>query len=494
MRLDESQPLDEALLEEYSDRWDFHIDTETLAAFEGEFQTQNELLKRLEEFDDDSSPKREYRWVDDEEDPLAGFLTVCEVSETDTGPLADLELAIKDNIAVAGVPMTCGSTIMESFHPRRDATVVSRLLDAGATITGKANMDEFAFGGDTSTMAFRLARNPRNPEHQPGGSSAGSGVAVANEDVDAALGSDTGGSVRFPAAWCGVVGVKPTRGLVSLDGFIQFSKTLDTIGPLARDTLTVAKVLKAMAGKDPADEQTHDATVGTYVESVERGRHEDLSDVTIGVPEELMGKHEALDANARAAIDQLEDEGADIVSVTIPNYEYVVPAWLAIGMTEMTAYMRASGQNYWLDSQARPSLVAALNKSLQVRGDELGDTVRSSLLYGEYLNDSLGDQYYALGTRVRRAVTEDVASLFEDVQVLASTGVPMLPPKWGEEITDLFSAMSNTCPFNLTGHPAMVLPSGTVDGLPSSLQFVAPHFDEETLFRVGAKYEAVSGD
>jgi amidase/aspartyl-tRNA(Asn)/glutamyl-tRNA(Gln) amidotransferase subunit A len=214
MRINKAGDLDEETVQERAAEYSFDLDEGTLEAFTREFEEQNEMLAALETFGDDEPPKRNYRWVDDAEDPLGAFITRTDISTDATGILDGIDIAVKDNIAVAGVPMTCGSKILESYHPRRDATVISRLLDAGATIAGKANMDEFAFGGNKSTMAYRLARNPRNPEHQPGGSSSGSAVAVANEQVDAALGSDTGGSVRFPAAWCGVVGVKPTRGLV----------------------------------------------------------------------------------------------------------------------------------------------------------------------------------------------------------------------------------------------------------------------------------------
>lgn len=495
MRTDEAADPDEGTVQERAAAYSFDLDEGTLEAFAREFEEQNEMLAALETFGDDEPPKRDYRWADDDEDPLGAFITRTDISTDATGMLDGIDIAVKDNIAVAGVPMTCGSKVLESYHPRRDATVVSRLLDTGATIAGKANMDEFAFGGDKSTMAYRLARNPRNPEHQPGGSSSGSGVAVANEQVDAALGSDTGGSVRFPAAWCGVVGVKPTRGLVSLDGFGQFSKTLDTIGPLARDTETAARVLQSVAGPDAADEQTRNATTGEYVDSVEAGREGDLSDLTIGVVEDLMGKNDAIDARSQAAIDTLEAYGADVVSVSIPSYEYVVPMWTAVGLTEIGAYMRSRGQNYWLDMAARPSFVAALDEGLRTNGEELGPTVKSTLLYADYLTSELGDEYYALATRARRKLTTEIAELFEEVDVLASTGVPELPPKWGEgEEMDVLAAMSNTAPFNLTGHPAASLPCGTVDGLPASLQLVAPRFDEETLFHVASAWETLSDD
>jgi len=495
MRIENAPIVDEQTVRNHAEAYTFGLDEETVAAFAQEFAGQNDLLTNLERYAENEAPVRDYHWATDDEDPLGGFLTKTNVSTTDEGPIAGLELAIKDNIAVAGVPMTCGSKVMESYVPTEDATVVSRLLDAGGTIVGKANMDEFAFGGDKSTLPYRLARNPRNPEHQPGGSSVGSGVAVANGDVDEALGTDTGGSVRFPASWCGVVGIKPTRGLVSLDGFGQFSKTLDTIGPLARETETAAKVLQAMAGSDPADEQTHSAIVGEYVKSVEAGRDTDLSDLTVGVVENLMGKHEDIDAHAWEAIDQLEAHGAEVVSIDIPSYEDVVPAWLGVGFTEIGAYMRARGQNYWLDMATRPSFVAALDEGLRTRAEELGPTVRSTLVYAEYLTSQLGDEYYALASRARRQLTAEVNELFEEVDVFASTGVPALAPKWGEgDELDVLTAMSNTAPFNLTGHPAACLPSGRVDGLPTSLQLVAPLFDEETLFRVASTWETISDE
>lgn len=207
-----------------------------------------------------------------------------------------------------------------------------------------------------------------------------------------------------------------------------------------------------------------------------------------------MGKAEAIDDHSRAAIEELEAHGATVTSVSIPSYDAALPAWLAVAFTEIGAYMRARGQNYWLDAGNRPSFVAALDAGLRERGAELGPTVRSTLLYADYLNTALGDEYYALATRARHALTEEVTALFDDVDVLASTGVPALPPEWGKgHELDVLTAMSNTSPFNLTGHPAASLPCGTVEELPVSLQLVAPKFEEERLFHVASAWEAIYG-
>jgi len=473
-------------IESYIESWDFELDEQLVSNLCSNFQEFDKLITELEDFRTGPGPERRYDWVRRTEDPYGAFLTRCDISEPESGPLSGVEIGVKDNIAVAGLPMTCGSTILDSFRPHTDATVVSRILDDGGSIEGKTNMDEFAFGGDESTMRFRLAHNPRVPSHRPGGSSSGSAIAVARRYVDAALGSDTSGSVRLPAAWCGVVGIKPTRGLVSHDGFVQFSKTLDEIGVLARDPETAARVLQSIGGEDPKDEQTQNASTKDYVSSVETTDIETLSGMTIGVLEELMGKFDGIDQKTQKIIDYLSENGAEIEFKSVQNYEYIIPAFITIAYSEMGAYMRARGQNYWLSSPERTPFVAALDKGLRERSDELGPTVRSSLLYAERLNADLNNEYYALALKAKNQITSEVEELFEDVDLLASSGVPMLPPRWNEEFTDIFTAMSNTVPFSLTGHPAITLPSGNIDGLPTSIQLVGPRFGEERLFNVAS--------
>jgi Asp-tRNA(Asn)/Glu-tRNA(Gln) amidotransferase A subunit family amidase len=361
---------------QYAERAQFSVTEEEADAFAEDFEAQDKMLTTLNDLSDCSPPSREYRDPDEDDDNLGAFLTWCNLKRTTEGCLNGMSIAVKDNIAVAGIPMTCGSPLLEDYVPPEDATVITRLLDAGARIVGKANMDEFAFGGDESTMRFRLARNPRNPEHQPGRSSSGSGVAVGDELVDAALGSDTAGSIRFPAAWSGIVGMKPTRGLVPHHGFVQFAKTLDNVGPLARSTKIVARILEVIAGGDSQDQYTTGVTVGKYVNAAERGASNSLEGLTIGLPEELFGHAPELDDVTQGALNNMKDAGAELRDVSIDGYQYAIPAWLAIAMTEVGAYFRANLTNYWLQGLSEPTLAAAFFEELSENKDEPGSFLR----------------------------------------------------------------------------------------------------------------------
>ncbi|MFB6207242.1 MAG: amidase [Haloglomus sp.] len=478
----------------YAERTRFSLSAEEADAFAEDFRAQDQMLSQLDAVPERSPPDREYWGPDEDEDPLGAFLTRCDLQPIADGPLSGMTIAVKDNIAVGGIPMTCGSPLLEDYVPAEDATVVTRLLDAGANIVGKANMDEFAFGNDESTMRFRLARNPRNPDHQPGSSSSGPGVAVGDGLVDGALGTDTGGSIRFPAAWSGVVGLKPTRGLVSHNGFVQYAKTLDNVGPMATSVRTVARILEAIAGPDPRDGYTAGASVGDYVDAAERGAEGSPEGLTIGLPEELFGHAPELDDVTRAALDRLEDSGAALRTVSIDEYEFAIPSWLAIGMTEVGAYFRANLTNYWVQDPTEPRRAAALFEALSEAEGEPGDIIRGARLYSEHLNDAYGDEYYARAQRARTLVATSVDEALADVNVLASTTVPMLAPEWGAEIGDVFAAVANTAPFNLTGHPAISVPCGEVDGLPVGLQFVGTRGDDGAVIEAAALWESMRRD
>ena len=451
-----------------------------------QFAAQIDALEPLTttELVPEPAPDREWTHPSEEDDPLGAFLARCRLGGD--GPLDDLKIGIKDNIAVAGVPMTCGSPLLEEYEPRTDATVVQRLLDAGAVIVGKTNMDEFAFGGDRSTMRLRLARNPHDPERQPGSSSAGSGVAVASGAADAALGSDTGGSVRFPAAWCGVVGVKPSRGLVSHHGFVQYAKTLDNVGVLAHDVPTARRVLAAIAGRDPRDERTsrRNSTEENLTEAAV-----ELDEIRIGLPEELFGNALDLDSVVENRLAELTDAGATLQSVGIENYDFWLPAWLGLGVTELSRYLDADGTNTWALDPGSPDLVEAMHRVTE-SADDLGHPVVSTWALGRYLSDSVGDALYARAHEARRRLADGIDAALADVDVLAATTVPMLPPKWGEGIDDVFGALSNTGPFNVAGHPAVSIPVGSIDGLPVCCQFVTRRGDDATALAIAEAVEA----
>jgi Asp-tRNA(Asn)/Glu-tRNA(Gln) amidotransferase A subunit family amidase len=485
-----SQPPTAEDVQAYADDVGLMVGEEAAALAE-QFAAQDDLLEPLERFADGDPPARRYWSPDEDDDPYGAFLTRCDIGDGD-GPLDGMRVAIKDNVAVAGVPMTCGAPLLEEYVPPADATVVERLLDAGGRIVGKANMDEFAFGGSRDTMRFRLARNPNAPDRQPGSSSAGSGVAVTTGDADVAVGSDTGGSIRFPAAWCGVVGLKPTRGLVSHHGFVQYAKTLDNVGLLASETDQIAEALQAIAGTDRRDERTRTATVGDYAAAVEQGHTADPSDLTIGKITDMDGNAPDLDAVTDAALDELADAGATVREVSIPDYEVWLPAWLGLAMTEIGSYLDSRASTQWTLATGDPALSVALHDRLPDQSDELGSTVVSAWLYRQHLQKRYGDRYYALAHRARQALTDGVDEALDGIDVLASTTVPMLPPTWDEAVEDVFGALANTGPFNVSGHPAVSVPAGTVDGLPVGIQFVGATFDEASVLRTAAHWESIN--
>lgn len=469
------------------------LDDEQHDAVDEQLQFLRSLFSRLDGVHEVSPAERDYWQPTEDDDPLGAFLTRCDVKPTGSGVLDGLTVAVKDNMAVSGIPMTVGSPLLEEYIPREDATVVRHLLAEGATVVGKTNMDEFASGGDRSSMRFRLARNPVETGHMPGGSSSGSVVAVADGEVDVALGSDGGGSIRAPAAWCGVVGVKPTRGLVSHFGCFQYAKNLDNHGPIARTTELAAKALQAIAGEDIRDRRTYGVETDDYVAAQQRGYSEEPATLTIGLPEELFGIAPELDELVYGATERLTEDGADVREVSIDSYDLAIPAWMALGVTEMGAYFRSNANNYWSLSLTDPSLSEALSRAMDEEIEELGEGIANTLVAAESLRSEVGNPHYSRAHHARRLVTEGVDSALEDVDVLASVTMPILAPEWGENVyaDGLEDVLAASAPFNLTGHPAMSVPCGTVDGLPVGMQFVASRFDERAMFKAAAHWESI---
>jgi len=483
-------------IEEYARRARLDPDRFDPEAQAAAMAAQDDLVSRLDDLETPTAPDRTFWDPNEDDDPHAAFLSRCDIQRTADGVLSGLTIAVKDNVAVAGLPMTAGSPLFADHVPAEDATVVDRLLDTGGRIVGKANMDEFAFGGDAETMRFRLARNPNDPEHQPGGSSAGSGVAVADGLADVALGSDTGGSVRFPASFCGVVGLKPSRGLVPLTGFVQFSKLNDEIGVLADTVANAARTLDAIAGPDPQDAATAGSTPEAYVDAVDGVDAAAVETLTVGVPDELFGGEPAVDETVWAALDELAAAGATVREVSIPDFEYAIPAWWAIAMTEVAAYVERNGANFWQRSVADPTFTAAVDEALSERAGELGDYPAEAFLYGQHLLAADGPEYYARAQRARALVTAGVEDALEGVDVLAGPTTPMVAPAWeGEsylEDSTLDEAVRTTGPFNLTGNPAISVPCGANNGLPVGLQFVARRGADATALRAAAIWESLT--
>ncbi|PSP96827.1 Asp-tRNA(Asn)/Glu-tRNA(Gln) amidotransferase GatCAB subunit A [Halobacteriales archaeon QS_5_70_17] len=420
---------------------------------------------------------------------LNAFVTRERIEGSDDGPLAGRTVAVKDNISTEGVRTTCGSAMLADYVPPYDATVVERLKAAGATVVGKANMDEFGMGSTTETSHFGATENPAAPGRVPGGSSGGSAAAVAAGEADLALGSDTGGSVRNPAAFCSVVGIKPTYGLVSRYGLVAYANSLEQIGPLAPTVRGAARLLEVIAGPDDRDATTRSGGADADYADAADG---DVEGTTVGVPTELFeGADEGVVDTVEAALDDLRDRGAETVEVSLPSIERAVEAYYVIAMSEASSNLaRFDGVRYgisggyegdWNDSFAR------------AREAGFGEEVKRRILLGTYaLSAGYHDKYYKKAQDARAWVQQDFDEAFETADVLASPTMPVPPFERGEGLDDplkLYLADANTVPANLANLPAISVPAGETDGLPVGLQFVGPAFGERAIVRAASAVE-----
>ncbi|PSQ57413.1 Asp-tRNA(Asn)/Glu-tRNA(Gln) amidotransferase GatCAB subunit A [Halobacteriales archaeon SW_8_68_21] len=411
------------------------------------------------------------------------------------GPLADATVAVKDNISTAGIRTTCGSEMLADYVPPYSATVVDRLTDAGATVVGKTNMDEFGMGTTTETSAFGPTRNPADTDRVPGGSSGGSAAAVAAGEADIALGSDTGGSVRCPAAFCGVVGIKPTYGLVSRYGLIAYANSLEQIGPIAGTVEEAAAALDVIAGDDPNDGTTRDPRQVEGADpdaSYAAAADGDVEGLTVGVATELFeGADERVVETVEAAIADLEAQGAETTEISLPSVDHAVQAYYVIAMAEASSNLaRFDGVRYGHRSESDGNW----NESFaETREEEFGAEVKRRILLGTYaLSAGYHDKYYEKAQDARAWVRRDFEDAFEDVDVIASPTMPVLPFELGESLDDplrMYLADANTTPVNLANLPAISVPAGEADGLPVGLQLVGSKFDEATIVRAASAVE-----
>ncbi len=418
---------------------------------------------------------------------LNAFITRETIEGADDGPLAGRTVAVKDNISTAGVRTTCGSAMLADYVPPYDATVVDRLRDAGATIVGKANMDEFGMGTTTETSHFGATRNPVDVDRVAGGSSGGSAAAVAADDVDLALGTDTGGSIRCPAAFCGVVGIKPTYGLVSRYGLVAYANSLEQIGPIAPTVSAAAELLEVIAGPDPNDATTRDEGSAVSYADAADGAVEGLG---VGIPTELV---EGVDAGVKdrfdAAVADLESQGAMTREVSLPSIEPALAAYYVIAMSEASSNLaRYDGVRYGVSGGYDGNWNDAFARS---REAGFGDEVKRRILLGTYaLSAGYHDKYYAKAQDARAWLKREFDEAFETVDVLASPTMPVPPFELGESLDDplqMYLADANTIPVNLANLPAISVPAGeTDDGLPVGLQLIGGKFDERTIIRAGS--------
>jgi len=404
-------------------------------------------------------------------------------------PLAGVPIAIKDNICTRHLRTTCGSKILEQYIPPYNATAIERLEQAGAIVVGKANCDEFAMGSSTENSAFRVTRNPYDPERVPGGSSGGSAVAVAAEITPLALGSETGGSVRQPASFCNVLGLKPTYGRVSRYGLVAFASSLDCIAPVGNSPKDIALLLSVIAGRD-----NHDATSAPFdVPDYTSGLNQPVSGMKLGVPREFFG--EGLDPEVRSIIEagirNAESLGCEVQEISLPHTEFAVADYYVIAPAEASSNLaRYDGVKYGYRSPEYEDLLDMYRKS---RSQGFGPEVKRRIMIGTYaLSSGYYDAYYGRAMKVRTLIKQDYDRAFEKVDALISPVCPTPAFKIGEKTSDplaMYLSDIYTVTANLAGIPALSLPCGfTQDGLPVGLQVLANQFQEETLLRFAEGY------
>ncbi len=441
-------------------------------------------------------PDRSWHQPERDENQHGGWYVKTTIRGADEGILSGKTVAIKDSACVADIPMMNGATVLEGYVPDMDATVVTRVLDAGATITGKSVCEYFCVSGGSLTSASGIVESPRNPGHTPGGSSTGSAALVASGDVDMALGGDQAGSIRIPAAFSGVVGLKPTFGLVPYTGIMGIEATIDHTGPITADVANNALFLEAIAGEDGFDTRQRVPQVDRYTEAL----GQPVDGVRIAVIKEGFGcydSHPDVDASVRAAARHFDSIGAQVEEVSVPMHEKGVAIWGAISLDAIYSVMyRGYGFGQNLAGVYPTSLVDRMAAAAG-RENEFPDTMRFGMLLGYLANHRYGSHHYAKAQNQRRVLTAAYEAVLDRHDLLLMPSARMLTsripsPDAGflETMQHSWEAIGNTCPFNVTGHPAISIPCGLGDGdRPVGLMLVARHFDECGLYRAAHAFE-----
>ena len=442
-----------------------------------------EFLQRIEQ----CNPRLNAFLTVNREGALAAAAAVDATIQQDLAqkPLAGIPVALKDNLCTEGLRTTCASKILGNYQPPYTATAVQKLLDAGAIILGKTNLDEFAMGSSNENSAYGPARNPHNEAYVPGGTSGGSAAAVAAGLAPVALGSDTGGSIRQPASFCGVIGMKPTYGRVSRYGLVAHASSLDQIGPLANSAEDAARVLNVIAGRDRYDATSANVDVPNYLASLSG----DMKGLRIGVPPECFGEglHAEVKAKVEAAIAQLKAQGAELVEVSLPHTKYAVAVYYLISTAEASSNLsRYDGVRYGVRAEAARTLAEMYRKT---REQGFGAEVKRRIMLGTFaLSSGYYDAYYEKAQRVRTMLVQDFERAFEKCDVIVTPTAPTPPFKIGEKSDDplaMYLGDIYTVTINLAGLPAISVPCGrSSESLPIGVQFIGKPFDESRLLQV----------
>ena len=411
------------------------------------------------------------------------------IAAGDGRPLTGVPMQLKDNMCTRGVATTCSSRMLESYVPTYDATVTRKLYGEGAVLVGKGNLDEFAMGSSTENSAFFPTHNPWNTDRVPGGSSGGPAAAVAADECVYALGSDTGGSIRQPASLCGVVGLKPTYGLVSRYGLVAFASSLDQIGPLTQDITDAALVLNTIAGHDPCDSTSIPYEVPDYT----AGLGQEIKGLKIGVPKEyfIEGIQPEVEEAVKAAISVLEGLGAEIEETSLPSSPHAMAVYYIIAPSEASANLaRYDGVKYGYSAAEADSMWDALDRTRQ---DGFGPEVKRRIMLGTYaLSAGYYDAYYLKAQKVRTLIRQEFDEAFDRFDAIVTPTAPSVAFKLGEKMSDPVQMYLNdifTQPANIAGIPAISVPCGMADGLPIGLQIMTTHMAEEALLRIAYAYE-----
>ena len=481
----------------------FHLTLtpDDLASFRGLTDGVIASYRRLDELSEPRPPVRYERTTGyrpaPEENKLNAWYWKCSIKGAPSGKLAGKKFAIKDNVCVAGIPMMNGTAVLEGYVPDIDATVVTRILDAGGEIAGKAVCESLCFSGGSHTSDPMPVHNPHKRGYTAGGSSSGSGALVAAGEVDMAIGGDQGGSIRIPASWCGIAGHKPTYGLVPYTGVFPIELTLDHTGPMARTVADVAVFLEAIAGPDGLDPRQRDVRTDKYTEAIKGS----VGGLRLAIVKEGFGWEGAsekdVDQMVQDAVHKLERLGAKVTTISLPMHRDGIHIWNAIAVEGATMLMvrgNSMGTNW--KGHYTTSLLDVFAKGWQSRADDLSETTKLVVMLGQYMQDNYHGRYYAKAQNIARSLRGAYDEALQQADLLVMPTLPMKatpipsPTASREEyVARALEMIPNTCPFDVTGHPALTVPCGMSGGLPVGMMLVGRHWEDGTVLRAGHAFE-----
>ena len=477
----------------------FHLNDEEVEGFQAIIPG---LFDSYEQLDRMPVPKEPLKYANrapgqrpsPEDDPLNAIVRRCTLPGSGSGKLAGKRIGLKNNICVAGMPMQCGSLLLEGYIPDFDATIVTRLLDDGADIVATLNLDNFAFSGAGDTSAQGPVLNPHNPRHLAGGSSGGSAAALYYDDIDITIGGDQGGSIRIPASWCGVVGLKPTHGLVPYTGIVGIDATFDHVGPMTQTVADAALTLEVIAGPEATDPPPEAAAPQPYSQSLGQG----VAGLRIGVLTEgfgLPGSQEDVDAGVRRALSIFGELGAEVQEVSVPAHRNSAGIIWGLIAEGATAYLQSNGMGYHREGFYNQGLIETLGRARKAQGNDLPPTVKLVLLIGSYVKDQYHGRMYAKAQMLRQGLRAAYDSAFGQFDLLAMPTTPMKAHEYQRDLGTQgtlahgWDMLDNTAPFDMTGHPAISVPCGKSGGLPIGLMLVGRQFEDATVLRAAHTFE-----